>query len=196
MRRSRIAAIALWAAAVFILAPQVAFAEEPKARIEGELERTLRAELQRAVGVTKTRPATRVDARRRARDAGEAVIAVLRSEGYYDYLVEPDVGEGDAPEALVRVTPGPRSTLVKAEIVWDGTPPDPDTAAAAEKALAMPAGAPGRAADVLAAEGRIVAIAKKRGYADAAPHPRQVIVDHETHGVEATFHIASGGIES
>ena len=194
MRRSRIAAIALWAAALFILAPKVAFAEEPKARIEGELDRTLRAELQRAVGTAKTRPATRVDARRRARDAGEAVIAVLRSEGYYDYVVEPDVGEGDAPEALVRVTTGVRSTFSKAEIVWDGATPDPATVAAAQSSLALASGAPGRAADVLAAEGRIVSIAKKRGYADAAAHPRQVIVDHQTHTLETTFHVASGDL--
>ena len=97
----------------------------------GELDRPLRQEMQRAIGLTKTKPATRLDARRRAVEAGEAVIAVLRSEGYYDYDVEPDVGEGDAPEALVHVTLGPRSKLAAAKLAWDGPPPSDDVAAAA-----------------------------------------------------------------
>jgi translocation and assembly module TamA len=158
------------------------------------MDRPLRLEIQRAVGVTKSRPATRVDARRRAREAGESVIAVLRSEGYYDYLVEPDVGEGDAPGAVVRVTLGPRSLVGNTDVVWDGVPPDPASADAALKALNLPAGAPGRSADVLAAEGRLAATLRKRGYADAQVRPRRVEVDHESHTLTPTFHLAAGGL--
>ena len=35
---------------------------------------------------------------------------------------------------------------------------------------------------------------RKRGYADAASHPRQVVVDHLDHTVEATFHVAAGDL--
>ncbi|HRD29766.1 MAG TPA: autotransporter assembly complex family protein, partial [Caulobacter sp.] len=53
-------------------------------------------------------------------------------------------------------------------------------------------GAAGRAADVLAAEGRIVAAIQKRGYADAEPGVREVIVDHADHTVRPTFRIVAG----
>ncbi|HZZ89550.1 MAG TPA: autotransporter assembly complex family protein [Caulobacteraceae bacterium] len=158
------------------------------------MDRTLKADIQHAIGVSKAKPESRVDARRRAREAGESAIAVLRSEGYYDYEVEPDLGDGDKPEPIVRINPGPRSTIARTEVVWDGAAPDPDTQAAAEKALALAKGGPGRAGDVLAAEGRVEAALRKRGYADAAIHPRQVVVDHEDHTVNPTFHFYAGGL--
>jgi translocation and assembly module TamA len=60
--------------------------------------------------------------------------------------------------------------------------------------MALPTGRPGRAAEVVAAEGRVVAALQKRGYADATVHPRRVIVDHDNHTVQPTFHIAAGAI--
>jgi translocation and assembly module TamA len=176
------------------LAPVAARAAEPKALVQGDLDRALKLEIQRAIGVSKTHPASRVDARRRAREAGETAITVLRSEGYYDYTVEPDVGEGDAPSPVVTITPGPRSLVANTQVVWDGAAPDDATAAAAEKALALKAGSPGRSYDVIAAEGRVAAILRKRGYADAVVHPRKVIVDHAGHTLEPTFHFASGAL--
>jgi translocation and assembly module TamA len=158
------------------------------------MDRALKAEIQRAVGMSKSRPASRVDARRRAREAGESAIAVLRSEGYYDYAVEPDVGEGDAPAPIVKVTPGPRSLIAKTELAWDGLPPDSQTETAAEQVVALTPGAPGRAADVLAAEGRVEAALRKRGYADAAVHPRQIVIDHQDHSLHPTFHFAAGAL--
>ena len=177
------------------LAPNIAHAaEEPKAQVQGNLDHALRLAIQRAIGVSKSKPATRLDARRRAREAGELAIAVLRSEGYYDYTVEPDVGEGETPTAIVRITLGPRSAMAAPTVVWGGEPPDPDALAAAQKALALTPGAPGRAADVLAAEGRLVSSLRSRGYADVVAKPRQVVVDHADHTLRPTFHIAAGAI--
>ena len=47
---------------------------------------------------------------------------------------------------------------------------------------------------MLAAEGRVEATLRKRGYADAATHPRQVVVDHADHTVQPTFHFAAGSL--
>ncbi len=187
-----VAATALALLALLVAAP--ALADAPKAVVLGDLDRTLRQEIQRAIGVVKARPENRVDARRRAREAGEAAIAVLRAEGYYDYLVEPEVGEGDTPDALVKITPGPRSLLGSTSVVWDGPPPDAATAQAAVKALDLVKGAPGRAADVIAAEGRVAALLHARGYADAVANPRRVVVDHSDHTMLPTFHFAAGGL--
>ncbi|HWF77242.1 MAG TPA: autotransporter assembly complex family protein [Caulobacteraceae bacterium] len=192
MRRAQAAILA--SLAISLLAPAVALAAEPKAVIQGDFDKVLKAEIQRAVGTSKTRAESRIDARRRAREASEAAISVLRSEGFYDYEVEADVGEGDTPEAIVKVTPGPRSTLAPSQIVWDGTAPDAETVAAAEAALALKVGAPGRAADVVAAEGRVTAVLRNHGYADATVRPRRVVVDHRDHTVQPTFHFASGDL--
>ncbi|WP_309643123.1 autotransporter assembly complex family protein [Phenylobacterium sp.] len=146
----------------------------------------------RAIGETDKPISNRFEARRRAREAGESAIAVLRSEGYYAYEVEPDVGEGDPPPAVIKVTPGPRFTIAEPAISWGDTPPSLAVQAAGEAVMGLATGQPGRAADVLGAEGRIVAAAQKRGYADVAPAPRDVIVDHADKTVRPTFRIEAG----
>jgi len=169
-------------------------AAEAKAQVEGTLPPDLRAAVVRAIGDTDRPIENRFEARRRAREAAEDAITVLRSEGYYAYDVEPDVGEGDAPKALVKVAPGPRFLFGRARIEWVGTPPDAAAAEAATAALALTPGQPGRAAEVVAAEGRAVAAVQKRGYADVKAQPREVVVDHADKTVSPDYRIAAGAI--
>lgn len=160
--------------------------------MQGDIDPGLRAEIVRAIGVSDRPVTNRFEARRRARDAAEAAIAVLRSDGYYEYDVEPDIGEGDTPTAIVHVTPGPRFVLGRPSIHWVDGEPDPVTQLAAEAALALDLGAPARAADVVSAEGRLVASLQDAGYADAVAKPREVVVDHADRTVTPTYRIASG----
>ena len=162
--------------------------------MEGELDGQLRAAIQRAIGDTDDPIENRFEARRRARAAAEDAIAVLRSEGYYAYVVEPDVSETTPPEALVRISPGPLFRLGDASIQWEAPAPDATAEAAARSALDLPPGGPGRAADVIAAEGRIIAALQNRGYPDATPEPRQVIVDHATDLLTPTYRIRAGSL--
>jgi translocation and assembly module TamA len=185
-------AAAAFAALAVGVAASPASAAQPRSAVEGELDPELRAEIVRAIGESDRPIDNRFEARRRARDAAEAAIAVLRSEGYYEYEVEPDVGEGDRPAPVVRITPGPRFVLGRPRIQWVGGDPDPVTQLAAEAAVKLDPGAPGRAADVVSAEGRIVASLQESGYADAAARPRQVVVDHAERTVTPTYQIASG----
>jgi translocation and assembly module TamA len=171
-----------------------AAAAEPRAQLEGQLEPDLRAAVVKAIGDTDKPADNRFEARRRAHDAAEDAIAVLRSEGYYAYEVEPDIGEGDAAKPIVRVKPGARFLLGPARVDWVGNPPDQASAAAAVLALALPPGAPGRAAEVVSAEGRVVAALQKLGYADAKAEPREVVVDHATHTVSPDYRIAAGPV--
>jgi len=179
---------------VAVCAQAAPAAAEARAQVEGQLEPDLRAAIVRAIGETDRPVDNRFEARRRARSAAEDAIAVLRSEGYYAYEVEPDVGEGDTPKALVRIKPGPRFLLGPARVDWVGAPPDPPSAATATLALALPPGAPGRAAEVVSGEGRIVAALQKLGYADAKAEPRQVVVDHATHTVSPDYKISAGPV--
>jgi translocation and assembly module TamA len=180
------------AASAALCAPAAAKAAEPKAAVQGELDPELKAEVQKVIGDTDRPIENRFEARRRARDAAEDAIAALRSEGYYAYRVEPDVSDADPPRPVVKIEPGPRFHLGKPAIAWQGAPPDAKAEAEATSAMALTPGAPGRAADVVAAEGRVVAAVQQRGYADAEAEPRDVVVDHADQSVTPTYRIAAG----
>lgn len=166
----------------------------PRALIEGEFDPELRKEILRVIGETDDPIENRFEARRRAREAAEDAMAVLRSEGYYAYAVDADVGDGDTPTPVVRITPGPRVTIAAPSIDWVGEAPDPQTIEAAREALDLQVGEPGRAAEIVAAEGRAVAAVQKGGYADVQARPREVIVDHADDTMRPTFRIAPGDI--
>lgn len=169
-----------------------AFAAQPNAALQGDLPADLKASIVRAIGETDRPIENRFEARRRARAAAEDAVAVLRSEGYYGYDVQSDVGPDDAPTPLVKITPGPRFLVAGAAIAWVGAAPDAKAQAAAKVALHLRDGEPGRAAEVVGAEGRAVAAVQRLGYADAQTEPREVVVDHADHTVRPTFKIRAG----
>jgi translocation and assembly module TamA len=171
-----------------------AAAADPRAEIRGDMDSDLRALLVRAVGEVDDPPANRFEARRRARGALEAAEALLRSEGYYQPVLE-DVVEGeDTPVAIVQVTPGRRFVLSEVQVLWTEPAPDPVTETAVRSEIRLTPGEPGRAADVISAEGRIVAGLARRGYADASAQPRRVVVDHATFTVQPNYRIAAGSL--
>ncbi|CAN5902249.1 autotransporter assembly complex family protein [soil metagenome] len=93
---------------------------------------------------------------------------------------------------MVKVTPGERFTIQDPKVEWIAPEPAPGVQLAGEAVMGLANGQAGRAADVLGAEGRIVAAVQKRGYADVVSGERQVIVDHADHSVRPTFRIVSG----
>jgi translocation and assembly module TamA len=169
-------------------------AAEPAASITGVEDRALREAIQRAMIEAKAAPRSRSEARRRARDAGDDAVAVLRSEGYYAYVVEPDVSEADPPRAILKITPGPVFVIADPKLAWSGAAPDEGVVKRAESVIRLVPGAPGRAVDVLAAEGRVVSQVQQLGYADAVAEPREVVVDHADHTLRPVFHIAAGDL--
>lgn len=165
---------------------------DPRAQIRGDLPDDLRVQLRQAIGEVDGPPTNRFEARRRARAALESAEALLRSEGYYQPLLE-DIVEGeDAPVAIVSIEPGRRFTLAEPTIQWASPEPQADVIQTARSRLNLQPGAPGRAADVIAAEGRIIASLSEQGYPDAEVQPRRVVVDHAAFAVAATYRIASG----
>jgi translocation and assembly module TamA len=160
--------------------------------VQGLTDSALRSQIEQAVGEARAAPHDAREARRRAAQAAKDAVALLRSEGYYDGAAEADLAAADAGRAVVRVAPGPRFRLRGAAIAWSGPAPEAEARAAAEAALHLPTGAPGRAADILAAEGRTIAALRGLGHADAEIRPREVIVDHADHSLTPTLHIAAG----
>lgn len=182
------------AASAALVSPGHARAAEPRALVQGELDGELKRTIEQVIGATDRPVENRFEARRRARAAAEDAIAVLRSEGYYAYHVEPDVSDTDQPRPIVQIAPGPRFVLKTPTLTWQGPPPDPDAAAVAVNAISLQAGAAARAVDILAAEGRILAAIQKRGYADAEATPRDVVVDHADNTVTPDFRVATGSL--
>jgi translocation and assembly module TamA len=175
-----------------VVSTSPARAAQPRAGVEGDLDSTLKSEIVGAIGTADRPILNRFEARRRAREAAENAIAVLRSEGYYAYQVEPDVGEEDIPRPFVRIVPGPRFKFHDAVIEWLDPAPTAKARGAAQTVIGLKDGQPGRAAEVLAAEGRIVAAVQKQGYADAQTAPREVVVDHADYTVRPRFRIIAG----
>ncbi|CAN5122265.1 autotransporter assembly complex family protein [soil metagenome] len=177
---------------VLVLSPGIPAFAGAKAQVRGDIDSALRAQLVRAIGDADGVPANRFEARRRARGAVEAADALLRSEGYYQSTVE-DVVDGDeTPIAVVNVIPGQRFLISDPRIQWVSPEPDAPVQASVAGEIGLASGAPGRAVDVIAAEGRIIAGLARRGYADASTQPRRVVVDHATFTVQPTFKIVSG----
>lgn len=171
-----------------------ASAADPRARILGDLTAELRAQIERAIGTAAEPAGNRFEARRRARGAAEAAEALLRSEGYYQPTITPDVEGETRPEPVVRIEPGPRFVLAAPVVEWVDAPPAPESAGVVLTDIGLAAGAPARAADVLAAEGRVIAGLAREGYPDAAAAPRRVVVDHETRTMTPTFRVDAGDL--
>ena len=187
-----VVAAAMAGAVANLVAGAAQAAPVARAEVRGVEDKALRTMIQQAIGEAPGRPTSRIEARRRATEAGEKAIAVLRSQGHYDYDVQPDIGEGDTPAAFVAIIVGPVSKIATPTISWVGAAPDADTQVAAQVAMALPTGAPGRAESVIAAEGRVIASIEQHGYADAAARPRQVVVDHADQSVRPTYNVAAG----
>ena len=165
---------------------------EPRAQVAGELDEDLRERIVEAIGEVEDPPSNRFQARRRARAAAEDAMAVLRSEGYYGATIEDDI-EGEAPPVpVIRITPGPRFLVSDPDLVWTDPPPEPEVAVEALQALEIEEGDPGRAADVIAAEGRVIARLSELGYPDAVAGDRRVIVDHAASTLQPTYRILAG----
>lgn len=166
----------------------------PRAQIRGDMDADLRAMLERAVGEVDDAPESRFEARRNARSAAESAEALLRSEGYYQPVLEDLVEGEDAPVAIVSVQPGRRFLLTEPAVRWTDPAPDAESADDARSAIGLKAGDPGRAVEVIAGEGRLVAALTREGYADARAEPRRVVVDHAAFTVAPEYRIASGGL--
>ena len=162
---------------------------EKKALVQGIENRTLRDELERAIGESLNPAQSRIEARRRARDAQDSAELLLRSEGFYDYAIETDITEGDHPQGIVRITLGPRTHFGPINIQWQKAPPDEDSIKAAFDAIDIRAGSSARAEDVVEAQARIVSILEARGYADARAEAPDVVVDHADTSMSPTFNV-------
>jgi translocation and assembly module TamA len=191
----RLVAAALLAAAWMAAAPfSAALAQgdpEPLAELTGLPAGPVLDIVRGAVGTAEGPAPTLFEARRRAERARDRAVAALRAEGYYGARVDARVEPGEVPRARLEIAAGERFALGFIAVSLAG-PPDPEAQAAAEAALGLTPGAPARAADVLAAEARVVSAVEDAGWPDVVAGEREVIVDHARHVMDVTYRIDAG----
>ena len=162
--------------------------------VEGneELQKVLRAASQMEALKDRPPPTETALMRRLAEDV-ERLTQVARAEGYYAARIEPHLDAAHEPAlAEIRVTPGPRYKIGQVAINdLSGAPLDIGRRIDPGD-IGLPQGAPGRSADILAAEQRILGQLGRRAHPLAKLASRKVVVDHAEHTVSVTFTIDPG----
>lgn len=157
--------------------------------------------MSRAFELRTEPPSSELVIRRRALDDVPRIEAALRSLGYYEGTVEPELqgfdagspGPGGEPRTVLvafRVVPGPAYRLGRPRVELAGGAPGytaPDLAT-----LGLKAGAPAGAQAVLDAEQALLRDARKRGRALARLGRRSTVLDPERRTLDVTLRLEPG----
>jgi len=120
----------------------------------------------------------------------ETFRRVLKSEGYYNAVLDSRVENADGRVTLVVfVRPGARYgiELVSTTFIEEGEEVEVD---GAEPPLVT--GQTARAEDIVAAEQQLLSLLGDKGYPFALADERQVIVDHKSRGVKVHYQVDTG----
>lgn len=182
-----------------------AWADEPLARVKGDMSGELKEQLTLTLGRVDDAPRSTAQARRRAENVLEKTESVLRSQGYYDSVIDVQIGtlpedglpEGDksddSPESLTPVLlieTGPRFQFETIKINFKNE--TPESVSNLTEKVSENEGDPAISAQVVASELWVVNTLKGQGYPNAKALTRKVIVDHETDAVTVDYNIATG----
>ena len=140
----------------------------------------------------ESRPPPSIISLRRRGDADRAALErALRSRGYYGAEIDFAIDEALSPIALVfQVTPGKRYELDDVSI--EVTPPDSPFVPPKAADIGLLPGQAADAADILAAEQRLLDVAKKASYALARLGERSAVVDHSRQTMNLVLRLDSG----
>ncbi|MEO6434038.1 MAG: BamA/TamA family outer membrane protein [Sphingomicrobium sp.] len=131
---------------------------------------------------------------RRSQADSDLLAEILRSQGYYDALVEPDIeGSGTALEVVLIAEPGAQYRFSAVEL------PGLDAAGAEDAAklraaFAVKEGDPVIAEDVIAAGEALTIALGEEGFAGAKAGEQDIVINHETHLASLTLPVTPGPI--
>lgn len=181
-------------AAIFATFLSTNIQAEPRATISTDATGILLEKMKLAAGEIDTAPQSAFEARRRAETAANNVMELLRSEGFYQAVVTPEVPDEEPARAVIKVEVGPRFTIDNAQIVFEGELPDAATIEKVETIIEQNNKKDARAEEIISTESSALGAVLANGYADATTLNRRVIVDHATLKMNPTFKIKSGSI--
>lgn len=139
------------------------------------------------------KPANVAQIDRRARDDVELLDAIMRSEGYYDAIVQTDIKpatDGGRVAVTLTVTPGEQFSftgVVVKGVEATGNQP------ALETAFGIAPAKPVVAEDVIIGEAALLEKLGRTGYPFAKVGEPYVVVDHETRGATLDLNVDPGG---
>jgi translocation and assembly module TamA len=137
-------------------------------------------EKQSALYEGRKKTANVAQVQRRSEDDADLLAEILRSQGYYDAVVEPDVEpEGSILRVTLQADPGEQYTFQSVEL--PGLEAAGPEAEKLRDAFAVKAGDPVVATDVLAADLALKVALGEEGFALAKVGDQQITVDHRTH---------------
>jgi translocation and assembly module TamA len=163
--------------------------------VSEEKLRTFLKENSKLLTQIKTPPMSRMALEQRTREDKAQLSEVLKSEGYYAALVESRIDFRTKPIGItLDIATGPRFLLGRFEIVYvngsEGLEPEAREAA---EASALKAGAPARAADILAAQERVVESLRRSGYPFVAIREAHYSISLDDKTMTVRLDVAPGG---
>jgi translocation and assembly module TamA len=183
----------------FGVLPNAAQAGEPLAAVKGKLPDKLRSLTEEVVGEADAPARSLAQARRRVIKAGESVISVMRSQGYYSAEIDAKVIEAPAstdegaqtpPQPVVTVRPGPQFLISSVDIIYVDNAPA--ISGGVDGAISLRPGDPAVAAEVVATELELINYLNFNGFPDAKARPRKAVVDHGSKTLAITLNIETG----
>lgn len=130
---------------------------------------------------------------RRAGADADLLAQLLRSQGYYDAVVEPSTeGAGGQLRVVLTAEPGPQYRFASVELPGlDAAGPE---AAKLREVFAVKAGDPVIATDVIAAGTALTRALGEQGFAEAKVGDQDIEVDHQTHLASLTLPVNPGPV--
>ncbi len=146
----------------------------------GNAEDLLRAfRQQSALEADRKNPANAAQIGRRSRADADLLTELLRSQGYYDALVEPSTQRvGDALSVLLSVDPGPQYHFASVEL--PGLQDAGEDAARLRDTFGVKAGDPVIAQDVISGGQALATALGQAGFAQAKLGEQDIEINHET----------------
>jgi translocation and assembly module TamA len=128
---------------------------------------------------------------RRSRADAELLEELLRSQGYYDAMVEPSIERtGGTLRVVLKAEPGVQYRFQSVEL------PGLDAAGAEapklREAFAVKAGDPVIAEDVIAANVALTVALGEQGFALAKVGEQQIVIDHDAHTAQLVLPVETG----
>jgi translocation and assembly module TamA len=152
----------------------------------------LLTEVSSLVALKEDPPPSPIGLGRRADADLDRFRAALRSEGFYDAIVDAEIDVDVVPaKVLIRVEEGARYKVTTVAIAGPNEQPLPDGTPTPD-ALGLAIGSDARAPAVVDAEGRILPRLAEKGYAYARLLDRKLIVDHAKQGMDVTYVVDPG----
>jgi translocation and assembly module TamA len=164
--------------------------------IEGEIDPDLHDKLEAASQLIVLReqpPASLAALRRRVTGDVEGLASLLRAEGYYGGVVQPETDlESDPVRVILTISPGVRYAVTKYDVVLVGSHAGAEPKPPDDREFGFVEGMPARGEDIIAIEQALLDHLQRTGRPKAVVADRKAVVEHDTAEMTVTLQVDPG----